>query len=251
VRCYIKYAAILLCFLLSWGITSGQSITLPSSVTVPQPGLVVIKASAIDADDVRWFNLSPGLQAFPADVTKPALGTYVGLALKEGTYKLGVICAKSVANKAIISDPQEITVTVGTPAPPPPPPPPGPPVPPVPTPDPFGSRQEGHVRVLMIYDGVNLANTPRGQLDVLYSTDLRQWGRTHCVTLENGKDASFMIFDKDTDMSKTSPIWANVMKRPHPTLPWIVIGNGTSGFEGPLPPDVPSTLALLQKYGGK
>lgn len=103
-----------------------QSITVPEKVQVDTPGLIVIRATNLDADDVKWWSVGSGIQTFPPDVVVPKAGVYLGLALQPGTYKVGVVCAKVVNGKAVMSLPQYVVVTVGTPTPPIPPTPPAP-----------------------------------------------------------------------------------------------------------------------------
>lgn len=95
-----------------------QSITVPATIQVDQPGLVVIRATAIDADDVRWWPAShPALQTFPPDVLVVKHGVFVALAMQPGTYKVGVVTAKTVGGKAVLSNPAYCTITVGAPGP--------------------------------------------------------------------------------------------------------------------------------------
>lgn len=114
-----------------------QKIVVPQVVIVDQPGLVIIRATEIDADDCRWYTKGhTALQQFPPDVVPQKLGVFLGFCSAPGSYKVGVVVAKAVDGKAKISDPSDVTVIVGGgPVPPVPPiPPPVPPVPPVPPP---------------------------------------------------------------------------------------------------------------------
>src|SRR4051794_18249886 len=59
---------------------AAQSIEVPSEVKVDMPGLVVVRATKMDADDVRWYPVgSPKLQTFPSDVLAVKPGTFVGI----------------------------------------------------------------------------------------------------------------------------------------------------------------------------
>lgn len=101
-----------------------QSIQLPATVTVPQPGLVVVTPTTVDADCVRWFSLDPGLQLIPNNLLKSDQ-TAVGVAVSTGTYRLRAVAAKDVGGKAAMSPVAECVVTVGQgPTPPNPPNPP-------------------------------------------------------------------------------------------------------------------------------
>lgn len=99
-------------------LSQAQSITIPATVQVNQcPGLVVVRASVIDADDVYWYVVSGSIQSFPADVVQPKLGTYCGFVAQPGTYVIGVIPAKAISGRAVIGTPQMVTVTVTGPSP--------------------------------------------------------------------------------------------------------------------------------------
>ncbi len=58
------------------------------------------------------------------------------------------------------------------------------------------------------------------------------------------------MWDAGVDASQESQLWQDALKRKRGALPWLVISNGKSGFEGPLPATVDETLTLLKKYGG-
>lgn len=103
-----------------------QSVTLPDTLTVEEPGLIVLRAKTFDADGLRWFVVGGKLQTFPPDVVTPKLGTFAGFTLTAGTFKVGCLAAKCVGGKAVMSLPVYCTVTVGSPQPPTPPTPPTP-----------------------------------------------------------------------------------------------------------------------------
>jgi hypothetical protein len=45
-------------------------------------------------------------------------------------------------------------------------------------------------------------------------------------------------------------VYAAAMKREKKSLPWIMVGKGKSGYEGPMPANTVDMLTLLKKYGG-
>ncbi|MBX7106371.1 MAG: hypothetical protein K1X57_19995 [Gemmataceae bacterium] len=128
------------------------------------------------------------------------------------------------------------------------PPPPGPDPPPGPTPTPAPIPQAGF-RVAIIEESSERPRLPAKQLAILFSPKVRDYLNDKCVTGPGGTK-EWRIFDKDSSMANESPIWQAVMQRPRRSVPWIVISNGTTGTEEPLPPDEESVLALLRKYGG-
>jgi hypothetical protein len=70
-----------------------------------------------------------------------------------------------------------------------------------------------------------------------------------CVVGPDSRTKEYRIYDADISMSGESKLWQDVMKRPRSSIPWIVISNGTTGFEGPLPNSVEDAIALINKYG--
>lgn len=105
-------------------------------------------------------------------------------------------------------------------------------------------------RVLIVYETSDLAKLPAAQTAVLTSAEVRGYLNDKCVAGPDGKNKEWRVFDKDTDVSRESKLWQAAMKRERKSVPWIVVSNGTTGFEGPLPANIADTLVLLKKYGG-
>jgi len=136
-----------------------------------------------------------------------------------------------------------------TPGPTPgPTPPPVPPAPPEPV-DPPPIALPG-LRVLMVYESSDLSKMPKEQLNVLYDTGLRDYLSQTCVKDTRGQTPEWRVYDKDAILGDDEEPWKSVIKRPRAAVPWIVISNGTSGFEGPLPATVADTRTLVAKYAG-
>jgi hypothetical protein len=158
----------------------------------------------------------------------------------------------------VVSRTYTTVVTVGTKPPTPVPPGPGPkpPDPPNPDepPDPFGttSATPGPLRVLIVFESKESTKLPKEQLAMIYGETLEKYLNDKCaVDPDVASWKAWRIFDKDIQgLEKINPMWKRAMSRPHPALPWIVIGNGKTGYEGPLPATTEQTIALLRKYGG-
>lgn len=102
-------------------------------------------------------------------------------------------------------------------------------------------------RVLIVYEGdlTKVTHTP-AQQNIMFGQKLRDFLNEKCVKVNNTTEAR--MYAADTDVSKDSDTWRNAMARPRTSLPWIIVGNGKSGFEGPLPATLEETLTLLKKY---
>lgn len=137
-----------------------------------------------------------------------------------------------------------LTLTVGDV---PPGPGPKPPEPKPPEPKPVGKLG----KALIVYETADLSKMPRPQHAVLFSKTVRDYLSAKCVTEPDGKTRAWRIFDKDVDASSDTRGWADLLKRPRQSVPWVVLTDAAGAVlhEGPLPGDVEQTLALLRKWG--
>lgn len=143
-----------------------------------------------------------------------------------------------------------------TPVPPPIPPTPDPkpptPVPPTPTPTPTPTPApipDAGLRVLITYE--TGAALPRGQQAILFGKAVREMLDAKCVA--GPKQPEYRIYDKDVKgVENDSQLWATAFKRTSgKPVPWLIISNGRTGYEGPLPKDAGEFLKLLEQYEGK
>lgn len=100
---------------------------------------------------------------------------------------------------------------------------------------------------MVVYDSTKLSTMPKDQQTVLFSTELRNWMNENCVKDANGA-AEWRIYPQVTNVTESDVVWQEAMKRPRTTVPWILISNGKTGFEGPLPGTLKDTADLLKKY---
>jgi hypothetical protein len=138
------------------------------------------------------------------------------------------------------------------PPPPGPTPPPNPVDPPKPVPpvDPAPIPAAG-LHVLVVYDALKLTTLTTEQQGAIYGKDVRDYLRAVCPKGEDGVTAEWRMWPVDVDASGESKLWRDALARPRKSLPWIVVSNGKTGFEGPLPGNAAEMLALLKKYGDK
>ncbi len=215
-----------------------QKVTLPAKLS-GNPGMPIPIEADADGKNVLWLTPDKGLVVidggfFRGDSKRALL---FGAA---GVYRLWAFTAKG----DVISPRAECIVMIGD-VPPGPDPGPGP-VPP--GPDPFTSSPG--CKVLIVYETTELGKMPRAQSEALKDGTIRDYLNTKCVKGPDGKTAQWRIWDQNVDTSAETPLWQAVMKRPRKSLPWIVLSNGRTGYEGPLPADSASTMALLKKYLG-
>lgn len=124
---------------------------------------------------------------------------------------------------------------------------PGPDPDPEPEPGPTPIPTKGF-RALIVYESSDLSSYPAKQVDILFNKTLREYLNQKCVKGEDGKTPEYRIFDKDISPKNESKIWQDAMARARSGLPWLLVSNGESGWEGPLPGTLEETMAILKKY---
>jgi hypothetical protein len=215
-------------------------IVLPSAVAA-LPGRIVEIDVQTTATDLQWDSKNdPGEWDL---VLIEAGRKNFFVAPNPGVYTL---LLRGIHGGKIVG-PFTCTITVGTPGPVPPGPTPPGPTPPVPPGPPAPIPGDG-LRVLMVYDTATLGKLPVAQRDVLYSETIRGWLRDHVAKGPDGKSTEWRVLPSNEDLSAESPTWQNAFKRPRASLPWLIISNGKTGYEGPLPGTMADMMSLLQKY---
>jgi hypothetical protein len=226
-----------------------QTVTLPKEKAAPVNAWTVIHADA-DGGPVKWMLPDAGVQEvlltdlFPPATADLATGR-IFYASQPGRYRIWAVCAKGDK----VSERAECVFVVGEAPPVPPGPGPVPPGPgPGPDPDPFEAAAGAGLKVLVVTESSDLSKLPRSQVTILTSSAVRAYLASHSA--KEGNTPTYRFWDQNVDVSNETALWQKVWKAPRKSLPWIYIGDGKRGFSGPLPADVASTLALLQRYGG-
>lgn len=101
-------------------------------------------------------------------------------------------------------------------------------------------------RVLVVYESADMTKYPVATQAILAGAEVREFLKANCVA-EAGHPG-FRIFDANIDTAGDLAVWKTAMTRPRTQLPWVVISNGKSGFEGPLPATPTEFLELCKKY---
>lgn len=238
-----------------------QSVDL----SIKGDGVTVVKVDKIivikeDLTVVRSFpftvNAPPGaglyFWTFPAGVQAADLGDSLRVTdAQKGrvTISVKMISAKLDKDGRFIGFATQfgsVTFAVGDVPPQPPiPPDPKPPVPPEPPPSPAPIPLAGY-RVLFVEETAERGKLTVGQFRAMFGKASRDWLDANTVK-ENGQPG-YRIYDKDQPTAGDLKHWQDAMKRPRSAVPWIVISNGQSGFEGPLPGTIEEIDALLKKY---
>jgi hypothetical protein len=100
------------------------------------------------------------------------------------------------------------------------------------------------LRVLFIHESSE--QLPRELGPILYGPEITRYLNANCVKVDGQPD--FRRLDPDTQFTDPNHRFAKALKRPRTQDPWLIISNGTSGYEGPFPGTVQETLDLIQRY---
>jgi hypothetical protein len=238
----------LLAGLLACGIAAG-ALTIEGSTTVREHKMVRLIATGADDKAALVWDVS---DEDKCDVEEVAGKLY--LVAPPGSYKVKCRAIKLGADGKTTIETARATVTVQADLPPGPGPGPNPGPGPGPGPDPGPAPiPTAGFRVLMVYESGDLSTLPTKQLNVLYAQSVRDYLNSKCIKGEDGKTPDYRIWDKDVDPSKDGKVWADALKTAKGAkdfkTPWLLVSNGKAGYNGPLPADVDTTLALLKKYG--
>lgn len=133
---------------------------------------------------------------------------------------------------------------------PPTPPDPKPPEPKPPEPTTFNPFAADGFRVLIVYPAEGIQGLPQSQRLIFDNADIRQYTNTHCVRGADGKTPEFRQYPEGADLTNEFSSFRLAYGRQRTSLPWVVMSNGKTGFEGPLPLSVQDTKTLFTKYGG-
>lgn len=217
----------------------GQTLRVPAEVK-GDPGAFIVVRAETEGGAVRWVALDKGLNVFPAELLSDRKATVV--TGQRGSYRLLAYTATlDKDGKPLPSDPAICTVVIGDAKPIDPPPPP----------DGEAPIPDAGNRALFVYESGDVSKLPRSQLIVLNSAAVRDYLNAHCVVGPDGKTREWRLWDADVSTVGESPLWQRAFARPRKSTPWLILSNGRTGYEGPLPATVDETLALMRKiFGG-
>ena len=146
-----------------------------------------------------------------------------------------------------------IEITGRMPQPPPEPEPEPKPVDPVDPSKPVPIPAAGF-RVLMVYEKDNLAKYPAAVREILYSTaegSVRDYLEKNCVKEPDGKMPAYRVWDQNVVTTNAPQIWKDAFARPRTSDLWLIVSNGNTGYEGPMPQNPAEVLKILRQHGGK
>ncbi len=229
----------------------GQSVKLPETITGVPGQWIVVAPLAVEGGAVK-YRFDPALQEvnlgqlLPDEMVGKLKGKVVTTSAP-GRYKYeawnakGDIASDIAVGWIVILGPQP-----QPPLPPAPLPDPKPkPVPPPPSPAPI---PVAGFRVAIVFEQNGpTAVLSKTQFNELYGAEVAAYLNQKCVKDASGQP-EWRIWNKDTPLANASKLWQDAMARPRDNLPWIIISDGATGFEGPLPDG--GIINILRKWGG-
>lgn len=219
---------------------------LPLDVKIEAPAtaapgdLVILSAKAEGALNYSWILANSDKTFLPVEN-----GTKAVFASGAAGKYIFVLSASDATTLGSVKH----VLTIGQPEPEPDPdPPPPPPPPPPPDPDPAPIPADGF-RVLIVYESGDMTKYPIETQMILTGADVREFLKSNCVN--EGGTPGFRIYDPDVNIGGDLEVWKQAITRPRTAIPWVVISNGKTGFEGPLPKTPTEFLDLCKKYLAK
>ena len=83
------------------------------------------------------------------------------------------------------------------------------------------------LHVLIVYESANNRQLTADQREIMGGADTRAF-------LDGVAPKRYRIYDQNSDLQFAPKVWQDAMAVPRTSLPYLVISNGTTGFQGPL-----------------
>ena len=104
------------------------------------------------------------------------------------------------------------------------------------------------LRVLIVVESAKLGEMPEPQRQILFGMRTRLWLNDNCAKSEDGQP-EWRVLDQDTEFPEScDEVWCKALARERSEIPWVVISNGKTGFEGALPNNINDFLKLVEQY---
>jgi len=105
------------------------------------------------------------------------------------------------------------------------------------------------LRVMIVEESKERDRLLPGQQAAILGKQVRDYLNAKCV--KEGMQPAYWIIDKDVPVDGLEKHWRDVFARPRKSLPWLIVSNGKTGYEGELPKNLDETMAILKKHGGE
>lgn len=222
-------------------------ITFDGPAEVEQYAIAKVRAKSPDYKSFIYKVYGPDGRRIAAERGEGGWLLFTGA---PGKYRVEAVAGKTDKDGNLLLDEADHLVTIKGKSEPLPPVPPGPgpgPKPPDPAPSDDAPIKAPGFRVLIVYESADLPKLPPKKLSALYSRPVRDYLAASCAKDADNPQGAYRVWDKDVDATAESKPWQDALKRPRTSLPWVVVSNGRTGWEGPLPDGADELLAVLKK----
>lgn len=232
-------------------VSSGQSVKMPDKLEAKAGRLTQVEI-VYDGSNPQVVVLGKDVDYFREQSDKPLTISLRVLAYVDQEVTVVAWCVKD--NKS--SPPAICKILIGkgpTPVPPGPDPGPNPPGP-DPTPNPVTApiNLPGNA-VLIVEEKGERGKLPSSQLLILNGETVRNYLNKSCQSDPTRADwKAWRQYDKDTDVTGENKVWQDAFNKVKgKELPYLLISNGKTGYEGKLPVNPDEMIKLLQQHGVK
>lgn len=110
--------------------------------------------------------------------------------------------------------------------------------------------KEPGLRVLVLYETEELKKLTSEQQFCITGTKVRNFLEANCVTGPDGVTKEFRFWDPTKgNLKNARPVWTDaIAAKPYSELPWLYIGNGKTGYSGPLSKLDNEMIAEISKH---
>lgn len=222
-------------------------LVLPTTVNTPVNFPVAIRPTTNEGGLIRWMIADPGLREYDlTQLLEPELALKATSRMfwspTPGRYRVFAVTAKGDLTSAFAIT----TIIVGDV--PDPGPNPGPNPDPTPTPDQQSPFKGDGLRVLIVFHRADLNKYPSGQVAAMNGRDVQEYLSSVCTKGADGVTPEWRIWNDEADPTSEPQLWKDAFKIKRDKMPWIYVGNGKTGYSGPLPLTAKDINALVAKY---
>ena len=116
------------------------------------------------------------------------------------------------------------------------------------TPDTKPPIDKQGLHVLIVVESEDIATMPPQQREILFNLKTRVYLNRRCVLASDGTP-SWRVLDQDTEFPDVcDSVWCKTLARDRTEVPWLVVSNGKTGIEMPLPKTMEEFIAVVEKF---
>ena len=100
----------------------------------------------------------------------------------------------------------------------------------------------------MVVESEDIATMPPQQREILFNLKTRVYLNRRCVLASDGTP-SWRVLDQDTEFPDVcDSVWCKALARERSEVPWLIVSNGKTGIEMPLPKTMNEFIEVVEKF---